>query len=380
MAIVVRPYKRKGKEAGLHVDIRIRMPDGTMYRERVKSPVSGKGNTERWAQARERELFTKGLVPKVVEAPKVKTLKEFWPTFLEDHVVANGQKPSGKESKEYGYRRFLEPRFGDTPLSEVSTEAVAAWKSQLVTEGYAPATINNQLALLSKVLNFAVDVGVLDHVPCKIQKLKKQVPATLSYEHDEYERLVAAARCLSADHYLLILLGGDAGLRKGEIVALLQRNCDTRKGVITVERSQWRHHVAGTKGLAVRHIKMTDRLRAALKAHRHLRGEGVFHHDDGSPVTGNTLRRWAEQAQKAAGIGGGRGGLHILRHSWCTHLVAGGVPVTTVQRLAGHQSLTTTSRYLHALDGETERAIRMLQESRGSGLATPSQTGSFAED
>ena len=61
---------------------------------------------------------------------------------------------------------------------------------------------------------------------------------------------------------------------------------------------------------------------------------------------------------------------HALRHSFCTNLAAAGVPVHQVKRLAGHKSIETTMRYMHASETELAAAI---SKSFGSRVGPESQ-------
>lgn len=66
------------------------------------------------------------------------------------------------------------------------------------------------------------------------------------------------------------------------------------------------------------------------------------------------------------------GALHILRHTFCSHLAAKGAPALSIQKLAGHKSLSTTLGYMHLANGGTERAIRLL-ELHGYGNMTATE-------
>jgi site-specific recombinase XerD len=91
---------------------------------------------------------------------------------------------------------------------------------------------------------------------------------------------------------------------------------------------------------------MAARLAVALQAIRHLREPRAFYQRDGKLTSASTLRSWMQRAQARAGLPL-TSGIHILRHTFCSHLAMRGAPVRAIQELAGHADLSTTMRYMH---------------------------------
>ena len=56
-----------------------------------------------------------------------------------------------------------------------------------------------------------------------------------------------------------------------------------------------------------------------------------------------------------------KGGVHILRHTFCSHLAMRGAPARAIQELAGYQDMSTTQRYMHVSPAAIEDAIRLLE-------------------
>jgi integrase len=350
MSVKVRPFRRGGWE----VDIRLTLPDGRPFRERKKLSVTAKSAAQRWAESRERELLIHG-PPKVLK--EVPTLEHFAPRFLDGHARANRHKAGGIANKDSVLRIHLIPQLGSRQLDRIGNEDVQRLKRHLHTK--AVKTVNNVLTVLSTLLKKAVEWEVIDRMPCTIRLLKTTPGSIDFYDFEEYARLVAAAAALDPRAHLLILLGGDAGLRSGEMRALAWTDINFGKRQLCVERNEWRGHVSTTKGGRLRYVPLTKRLAEALREHRHLRGPLVLYRDDGRPLTEHVVQEFVARVARRANLR--TTGPHMLRHTFCSHLAMRGAPARAIQELAGHRELSTTQQYMHLSPVAIESAIRLLE-------------------
>jgi integrase len=355
MSVKVRAYKRGGWE----VDIVVRLPSGEEVRERRKSPTTSKSASLRWGQERERVLLFERPPEPEKEVP---TFKEFTPRYMSDYVRANRLKPSTVESQESILRVHLADRFDDRRLDRITDEDVQRLKGDLAKR--SAKTANNVLSVLNTVLKAAVTWKVIDAMPCTIRLLKIADTDAAFYDFDVYEGLVGAAAALDPRIHLVVLLGGEAGLRLSEIIALEWPDIDRQRKSLTVRRSEWNGQVSLPKGGRPRRVPMTARLDEALAAHRHQRGPRVLYRNDGKTLTKKVIKNWALRAQRKAGITAD-GAVHVLRHTFCSHLAMRGAPARAIQELAGHVDLKTTQRYMHLSPGAVEAAIRLLETGRG---------------
>ena len=356
MSVSVRSYRR----GGWQVDLLVLLPDGQRHRER-RVLTHSKSAAVRWGQDRERHLLRHGLPQPKKEVP---TLAAFAPRFVDGHARANRQKPSGIRSKEVVLRVHLIPCLGHKTLDTITNEDVQRLKTRMVTK--SPKTVNNALAVLSVLLKKAVEWGVIERLPCPIRLLKVEKWAATFHASDQYERLVDAARTEDRIAELVVLLGGEAGLRCGEMIALEWRDIDLAKRQLCIQRSDWNGQVTSPKGGRLRYVPLTVRLTAALREHRHLRGPRVLCHDDGKAMTRQQVQY---RVKRAAGKANVREGVHILRHTFCSHLAMRGAPARAIQELAGHSELGVTQRYMHLSPAALDAAIQLL-DGRGNGLAT----------
>jgi integrase len=100
-------------------------------------------------------------------------------------------------------------------------------------------------------------------------------------------------------------------------MALEWADIDFAKRQMTVARSEWKGHVTMPKGGRIRYVALTRRLSDALRTSRHLRGQRVLCDSDGKALTQKVMQVMVRRVARRANV---KPGLHILRHSFCSHL------------------------------------------------------------
>ena len=198
-----------------------------------------------------------------------------------------------------------------------------------------------------------------------------KVPATLpkALSVEQVEALLGAVAgddpLALRDRALLETLYA-AGLRVSEATALDVDDLDLDDGSVR----------AFGKGAKERLVPVGRSARRAVAAYlargrpllaRPRSGPALFLNAQGSRLTRQgcwkILRRHARHAGLEAAVSP-----HVLRHSFATHLLAGGADVRSVQELLGHASLATTQVYTRVTtDRLREVYLRAHPRARGSG-------------
>jgi site-specific recombinase XerD len=167
----------------------------------------------------------------------------------------------------------------------------------------------------------------------------KKLPQVLSRK--EVAHLLSSTPFLK--HRVLFAIAYSAGLRVSEIVKLRPRDIDSDRMVIRVEQG---------KGSKDRLAALSPQLLDPLRAHwrREQPGEFLFPSPlRPGPLCAAALKHAFKNAKQRAKIDK-PGGIHLLRHAFATHMLEAGVDLHTLQRLLGHRSMRTTTRYIHLME------------------------------
>jgi len=362
----------RSQKGGWIIDIRVALPDRTVKREQYRAKASTKVGAETEAKDREAHLIKYGPSKPIEESESV-LFKDFWIRFHEGRKQ-DDLKPSTLYWERCAYGARLKGFFDDMVLDDISTDVIANFRRKLrnpTDEGvavYGKKACNNIFGLLGKMFKTAVAQGVMKEVPKipyfdKLKKEKIKVDGVECYSDVHLEPLLAEAKKISEDLYLMTLLGADAGLRFGEILGVMPMvDCNFQKKVLTVNRSLWwnnkKLHVGLPKSGITRAVPMSDRLVAALALHAQKQGYALLD-AKGLPYTPKAARNLMKAAQGAAGLKV-TGRLHVLRHTFGSRLAARNIAPKTIQSLMGHSNITTTEIYLHSDDQLEQKAINAL--------------------
>lgn len=210
-----------------------------------------------------------------------------------------------------------------------------------------PATVNRELAILSKILQLAVDAGYMEGNPChKVKRIAHDNSRTRFLNDDEESNLLDALD-QNGSLQSIVQLALNTGMRRGEILSLKWTDVDLNSGLIYVKQ---------TKTDRNRIIPMNQVVRE-LFSQQPRKSEYVFV----SPRTGGCwveIKRSFKKACELAGIHDLH--FHDLRHTAASKLAATGADIVTIAEILGHASFRMTKRYTHASEDRKRSALEAM--------------------
>lgn len=230
--------------------------------------------------------------------------------------------------------RELEPVFGDTKLISINKAKVEKYQHKRLADGVQGATVNREVALLRKMLSYAVDCNVIEVNPLSRVRMLPESPGRIPIlEPDDERKLLAHGPTWFR---LLVRMAVATGCRQGELLALRWRHLDLADGVLTVEDS---------KSGDSRRVPIHPALLADLEARKASPDDYVFQTRDKTPPARSSVANAFRDA--AAAIGRTDLRFHDMRHVAGTRLLATGASLPEVAAMLGHKTLAMSKRYSH---------------------------------
>ncbi len=261
---------------------------------------------------------------------------------------------------------FAEGR-GVTDPAGLDAGLVSAWLGSLAKSGLGARSTARHLSSARGLSRFLVREGVSDNDPTSQAarpRFGRRLPHALS-EHDMLRLIETpdASTLRGLRDRAMLSLAYAAGLRVSELCGLKLGDVDSQRGVVAAFGKGGKRRLVPLGELALTHLDayLAERTARARKAAER-RGSNERAMDDvlflsprGGALTRQAFWKAVRRYAAAAGI---RGNVHPhqLRHSFATHLLAGGADLRSVQTLLGHADVATTEIYTHVTHDHVRRA------------------------
>ena len=123
-------------------------------------------------------------------------------------------------------------KFGDKPLDAITTDDIETFRDARRAKGLSAVTINHDLKLLRKMLNWGIRKGYLQQTPFKIGTepaitLGREIPRHKRFESDRIEQRLLDAANPHLRGVIVAML--DTGCRPGEILSLQWRDVNLER-------------------------------------------------------------------------------------------------------------------------------------------------------
>ena len=278
-----------------------------------------------------------------------KNFKDLIDRFLKVHA------PKVSVSMQKSYRTSLnrlEPYFGKSNLLSITPRNISKYKVLRNNDGAAPATINRELAMLSKTFSLAVKEWewLKDNPVSKVPREKEDNGRDRWLTVDEEVSLLENSPEWLRD---IIHFNLHTGLRQDELLSLTWDRVDMFRKTILI---------ADTKNGKPKTIPLNKTALGILESKARvisINGRIVFHSKCGTKIDKHNLRRAFVIAMESAGIEDFT--FHGLRHTFATRLAQSGYDLYKISKLLGHKDIKTTQRYAHHCPDSLRDGVEMLE-------------------
>lgn len=367
----------KGKELGVGISQR---KDG-LYTARFVSKATGKSIQKYFPKLQEcRKWYADARFQDEhggINASGNMTVKawfEYWITTIKGNSI----RPNTIRNYKERFKHNIDRCIGNMLISEVKPMHCQNVLNQM-KDDYKTSTIYQTRITLYSMFSDAVENDVIlknpvtKSVKYNIGKEPKKVRA-LTIE--EQKKFLETAKGTSNYNQFAFLL--QTGLRTGELIGLKWSDIDFKRKVMHIERSvEYRHSVGEWRigepksKSGYRDVPLTEEAISILKKQKEKLKEikviniqfkdFVFLCRKGEPTKNSAYDTSLFKLCDKAGID--RFSMHVLRHTYATRAIEGGIRPKTLQVILGHSNVgITMNLYVHVTEDEKLKEVEKIEK------------------
>ena len=239
-----------------------------------------------------------------------------------------------------------------TSINEISHKMLRNYIVELVEALYSPVSINQKIHSFSSFFRHCMRMGLIKHNRAKLLHQLKTMSKLTDYLTEAemnkiYTEVKFSKNFSGIRNKYVIDLFYSSGIRLSELINLTENN---------IEGDMLK--VIKGKGGYDRYIplpaKFVEHHEQYIKAKKKFYKKYKIKHSAKEPLIINTrfqksypmlIHRIIETCFSY--VKDKTVSPHVLRHSYATHLMLAGAPIHAIKDLLGHQTIVSTSRYLH---------------------------------
>lgn len=350
----VKKYTARG-QTYWKADFRVRGPDG-----RTQRIIKRRIPTKEMALALEAKIQTEvfeGTYFNKRQHANV-TVAKLWKLYEPITTRDNDSWQSDVGRSRHLLRHLGAKKVLDLTLSHVEQYRFSRSKETTKNSDNPPATstVNREVSLLKRIINYGVRCGEIPSNPIAHVKLlhESNVRQTV-VDDDRFGRLLESAE---ANLKPILLLAFDNGMRKREILDLRWEQLDLKEGTIRLAPEDTKTDQARVVYLSSRSIAILETLPVPIS------GTGYVLPNPDTREPWVDIRKMFRKACKNAGIQQGRDGgiiFHDLRRSFVTNARKRGIPESVVMKMSGHRTREVFARYNIVDETDVKSAVKQLE-------------------
>lgn len=280
-----------------------------------------------------------------------KTIGEYNTEY--EKYIEHNRSPKYLSSVKGTNKKMLNYFSPDRKLGEIKRKDIEALLEKFKIK--APKGYRVDFRNIKASFNMAVEWGYLNECPCNhIRLAKAQQLKPVFITQDEFDKIKNKIEIVVIRDIAELCFY--TGLRLSEAVNLKCSNVNLKDKIITIGDTGFT-----SKTRTQRFVPMNEKVYQLLNSRisKKEKNKYVFAKNFGRPYTGDYISKKFKEAVRKAGLDEAIH-YHTLRHSSASNLINKGVSLYTVQRILGHQNISTTQIYSHINLDEMRKAVNLL--------------------